>query len=65
MFGCAVGVAGPNVTLGYWQDEKATKDTFVGGGWLRTGDCFRVDEKGTFLFVPSPPGMSLDSSNDC
>ena len=30
-------VKGPNVTLGYFHNEKATQDTF-GGGWLRSGD---------------------------
>jgi acyl-CoA synthetase (AMP-forming)/AMP-acid ligase II len=33
-------VKGPNVTLGYYGNEAATRDTFDadGGGWLRTGD---------------------------
>ena len=26
----------------YWNHEKATKETFVEDGWLRTGDRFRV-----------------------
>ena len=47
---------GENVVLGYWRNEKATKETFV-DGWLRTGDRFRVDEDGQFLSVISifPP----------
>ena len=39
---------GGNIALGYWGNEKATNDTFLPGGWLRTGDRFRVDEKGRF-----------------
>ena len=39
---------GGNVVLGYWNDEKATKDTFLPDGWLRTGDRFRVNRDGTF-----------------
>ncbi|KAB5595963.1 Acyl-CoA synthetase [Ceratobasidium theobromae] len=31
---------GPAVALGYWENEKATKETFLPGGWLRTGDRF-------------------------
>lgn len=30
------------VALGYWNDEEATRNTFV-DGWLKTGDRFRVD----------------------
>ena len=38
---------GENVAMGYWRNEKATKETFA-DGWLRTGDRFRV-ENGLFL----------------
>ncbi|KAI5456050.1 hypothetical protein BGZ63DRAFT_367946 [Mariannaea sp. PMI_226] len=34
-------VNGPNVTLGYFKNEKATKETFQ-DGWLRTGDEVEV-----------------------
>lgn len=40
---------GPTVTLGYWNNEKANKETFV-DGWLRTGDMFTVDKDGVFWF---------------
>ena len=35
------------VALGYWNDEKATREGFV-DGWLRTGDSVRVDQDGCF-----------------
>lgn len=38
---------GGNVALGYWNNEQATKETFV-DGWLKTGDKFWVDEDGYF-----------------
>ncbi|KAL5632519.1 hypothetical protein ACGC1H_005464 [Rhizoctonia solani] len=31
-------VSGPLVALGYWENEAATKEAFLPGGWLRTGD---------------------------
>jgi len=41
---------GPNVTLGYWNDNEATREAFLPGGWLRTGDRFRVDANGAFMY---------------
>ncbi|KAF9046143.1 amp dependent CoA ligase [Panaeolus papilionaceus] len=40
----------PNVALGYWNNPKANKSTFV-DGWLHTGDKFRVDENNNFWFA--------------
>ena len=36
---------GENVAIGYWRNEKATKETFA-DGWLRTGDRIRIEEDG-------------------
>ncbi|KAJ3555619.1 hypothetical protein NM688_g2475 [Phlebia brevispora] len=38
-------VKGGNVALGYFGNEKATKETFI-DGWLRTGDTFKADKDG-------------------
>ncbi len=38
---------GPNVMLGYWQDQEAT-DTVLRDGWLRTGDLGHRDGEGYF-----------------
>ncbi|KAG6901502.1 hypothetical protein C0995_011052 [Termitomyces sp. Mi166 len=40
----------PNISLGYWNNEKATRETFI-AGWLHTGDKFRVDKDGYFFFA--------------
>ena len=42
---------GGNIALGYWGNPTATAESFLEGGWLKTGDRFRVDADGTFLSV--------------
>jgi acyl-CoA synthetase (AMP-forming)/AMP-acid ligase II len=42
---------GKNVGLGYWNNEIATKETFLPDSWLRTGDRFKADAEGRFLCV--------------
>jgi len=41
---------GGNIALGYYNDEKATREVFLPDGWLRTGDKFRTDGKGVYFF---------------
>ena len=40
---------GPQMVKGYWNNPKATAETFI-HGWVRTGDLARVDAEG-FLYV--------------
>ena len=42
-------VKGPNVMLGYYENEEATKEIFE-SGWLHTGDIGKFDKKG-FLYI--------------
>ncbi len=43
-------IRGPQVMKGYLNNERATSETIVAGGWLRTGDIAHFDEDG-FLFI--------------
>lgn len=42
-------VKGPNVMIGYYNDEKATKEV-LNNGWFRTGDLAKIDEDG-YIFI--------------
>ena len=39
-------VKGPNVFLGYYKNEEATKASFTDDGWFRTGDMGVIDKDG-------------------
>lgn len=44
-------VRGPQVMAGYLNNPKATTETIVDGGWLRTGDIAHFDEEGYVYFT--------------
>jgi long-chain acyl-CoA synthetase len=43
-------VSGPQVTTGYWNRPDETAKVMLPGGWLRTGDIGRMDERG-YVFI--------------
>ncbi len=43
-------VRGPQVTVGYWKRPDETAKVMLPGGWLRTGDIGRMDERG-YVFI--------------
>ena len=43
-------VKGPNIMIGYYGDEKATKEVLEPDGWFHTGDLARIDEDG-YVFI--------------
>ncbi len=42
-------VKGPNIMIGYYEDEKATKEVLK-DGWFYTGDLAKIDEDG-YIFI--------------
>ena len=42
-------VKGPNVMIGYYEDEEKTKQAIV-NGWFHTGDLGKIDENG-YLYI--------------
>lgn len=45
-----IQVKGPIVFLGYYENEKATKETFTEDGWFKTGDLAKIDKEG-YIFL--------------
>ena len=44
-------IRGPNTSPGYWKNEKATRETMLDGGWLRSGDVAVSNDRGWFYIV--------------
>ncbi|MNC85556.1 Long-chain-fatty-acid--CoA ligase FadD15 [compost metagenome] len=42
----ALLIKGPNVMLGYWNNDAATRQMIQPDGWLNSGDTARIDEQG-------------------
>ncbi|MGA0107729.1 MAG: AMP-binding protein [Candidatus Nanopelagicales bacterium] len=51
---------GPQVMLGYWQNEKESANTIV-DGWLKTGDIAEMDQDGFFTIVDRKKDVILVS----
>lgn len=43
-------VKSPSCGIGYWNNPEGSAETFIGDGWVRTGDIVKMDEDG-YLYV--------------
>ena len=44
-------IRGPHVSSGYWNNQPATQESYLPGGWFRTGDLARRDAEGFFYIA--------------
>ena len=54
-------IRGPQVMEGYWQKPDETAEVMLPGGWFRTGDVGRMDDKGFVTIEDRKKDMILVS----
>jgi len=59
-----IQVQGPNVMLGYYNDEAKTNEALTHDGWLRTGDLGSLDRKGRLHIKGRLKAMILGPSGE-
>lgn len=58
-------IKGKSVSLGYYKDEKATKEVFMEDGFFNTGDLARIDKNGLiFLSGRKKNAIVLDNGKN-
>jgi fatty-acyl-CoA synthase len=56
-------LSGPNVSPGYWHNEKANKDSYE-DGWFKTGDLVSRDEDGFFYVAGRKKEMYISGGEN-
>ena len=46
-----IQVNGPSVSVGYWRNEEATRESRTPDGWFRTGDVGRFTDEGDLVLA--------------
>ena len=57
-------IRGPGILQGYWNKPEANAESFRPGGWFRTGDLFRRDERGFHYIVGRIKDMNRRSGEN-
>ena len=52
-----LAIRGPQVMMGYWKDEAATRAVLLDDGWLLTGDVAQMDQDGFFRIIARKADM--------
>lgn len=55
-------VKGPNVMLGYYNDEDSTKEAFTEDGWFRTGDLGNIGSDGNIRITGRAKNVIVTSN---
>jgi long-chain acyl-CoA synthetase len=59
-----LAVRGPQVMMGYWNNEEATKEVLRSDGWLLTGDVAQMDEEGYCRIIARKADMWYPNKPD-
>lgn len=59
-----LAVRGPQVMLGYWKNESATREVLTSDGWLLTGDVAQMDDDGYFRIIARKADMWYPAKPD-
>lgn len=57
-----IQIKGDSVTIGYYKNEKATKDAYTSDGWFRTGDMGTLDANKNIVIRGRCKNMILTAS---
>ncbi|GHV95272.1 AMP-binding protein [Spirochaetia bacterium] len=59
-----IQVRGPNVMMGYYNDEEKTREAFTPDGWLHTGDLGCIDRQGRLYIQGRLKALILGPSGE-